>query len=130
MSMLCRRTVGAIAVALTLPACASPTNEPRAGGTTTTVAPLAPCPADRGEVLHDAECGAVVVPENRASGQGRAIEIQFARFRAESPSAKGAVFLLAGGPGGASTSMAVEVGGWAHPLRATMDVVLVDQRGT
>ena len=41
-----------------------------------------------------------------------------------------AVFLLAGGPGGSSASVAGAAEGWARPLHSTMDIVAVDQRGT
>ena len=41
-----------------------------------------------------------------------------------------AVFLLAGGPGSSGASLAGAAEGWARPLHSTMDIVVVDQRGT
>jgi pimeloyl-ACP methyl ester carboxylesterase len=75
-----------------------------------------------------AECGTVTVPEDRANPEGRSIAVRVAVLRGDAPGA--AVFLLAGGPGQASTSMAPVATGWMQPLRSTMDIVMVDQRGT
>ena len=88
------------------------------------------CPSDRVRVSTPAECGTIRVFENRRTRQGRVIDIAFARLRAERAAGNGAVFLLAGGPGSSGMSMAGLTEGWARPLRTTMDVVLVDQRGT
>jgi len=88
---------------------------------------LRPCQAGRGA---EAECGLLSVPENRATKQGRRIGINVVVLRATTPGAKIALFLLAGGPGQGSTSMAGTATGWMAPLRKTMDVVLMDQRGT
>lgn len=41
-----------------------------------------------------------------------------------------ALFLLAGGPGQASTSLVGAATSWLRPVLDTMDIVLVDQRGT
>ena len=75
-----------------------------------------------------AECGTVSVAEDRAQPAGRRITVRVAVVRGDTSGA--AVFLLAGGPGQASTSMAPAANGWLSPLRASMDIVLVDQRGT
>ena len=75
-----------------------------------------------------AECGAISVPEDRTKPDGRLIAVRVAVLRGDTPGA--AVFLLAGGPGQASTDMASSASGWLQPLRATMDIVMVDQRGT
>src|SRR5687767_11485104 len=75
-----------------------------------------------------AECGTLSVPEDRAKPDGRMIAVRVAVLRGDTAGA--AVFLLAGGPGQASTSMAPVAGGWMQPLRSTMDIVMVDQRGT
>ena len=88
---------------------------------------LKPCQTGRGT---PAECGVLSVPENRATGQGRRIGINIIVLRATTPGAKVALFLLAGGPGQGSTAMSGTATGWMAPLRETMDVVLMDQRGT
>ena len=75
-----------------------------------------------------AECGNLIVPEDRAQPAGRQIALRVAVLRGDVRG--GALFLLAGGPGQASTDMASLANGWLHPLRATMDIVMVDQRGT
>ncbi|HEX5069687.1 MAG TPA: alpha/beta hydrolase [Vicinamibacterales bacterium] len=89
---------------------------------------LKPCTG--GRTGPRAECGELMVPENRTTGQGRRIPINVMVLRAEQPGAKTALFLLAGGPGQGSTSMAGTANGWMAPLRASMDMVLMDQRGT
>ena len=93
------------------------------------VAPMAPC-IQRGAAFGGAECGAIRVFENRRTKQGRTIDIAFARWRAQTQPATSAVFLLAGGPGAPGTSLAFDADGWMAPLRSTMDLVVIDQRGT
>jgi pimeloyl-ACP methyl ester carboxylesterase len=88
---------------------------------------LKPCQAGRGA---QAQCGLLSVIENRTTKQGRRIGINIVVLRSTTPGAKVALFLLAGGPGQGSTSMASTATGWMAPLRDTMDVVLMDQRGT
>jgi len=78
----------------------------------------------------EAECGSVRVFENRSTRQGRTIDIAFTRWRAAAGPARDVVVLLAGGPGAGGSDLAADVDGWIAPLRATMDVVAVDQRGT
>lgn len=91
-------------------------------------APLRACTAAEGLA---AECGTVTAFENRATRQGRTIDIAFQVLRAESAPARDAVFLIAGGPGQAATAaMAGSAAGWLRPVRASLDLVLVDQRGT
>jgi pimeloyl-ACP methyl ester carboxylesterase len=89
------------------------------------------CPAGGGRGGPSmAECGDLPVFENRVTRAGRQIKIHFMVFRADQQPAHEAVFMFGGGPGEGSTSMAGTANGWAHPLRSTMDIVLVDQRGT
>jgi pimeloyl-ACP methyl ester carboxylesterase len=76
------------------------------------------------------ECGFLRVFENRVSQQGRMIDLRVMVVRADSRPAREAVFMLSGGPGTGSTTMAPMAEGWARPVRASMDVVLIDQRGT
>jgi pimeloyl-ACP methyl ester carboxylesterase len=91
---------------------------------------LGPCGPERGANYAGAECGAIRVFENRRTRQGRQIDIAFARWRAEASPARSAVFFLAGGPGGSGADLARVAEGWASPLRATMDLIVPDQRGT
>jgi len=89
-----------------------------------------PCAADAGPAFGGAECGSVRVYENRAARTGRTIDVAFARWRATSAAASGALMLLAGGPGASGSDVAFDVDGWARPLRSSTDIVVVDQRGT
>ena len=73
--------------------------------------------------------GYFTVPEDRATGEGREIQIGMILLpaRAEAPKAD-PVWFLHGGPGaGATVFFKREVKGW---LRQDRDVILVDQRGT
>jgi pimeloyl-ACP methyl ester carboxylesterase len=88
---------------------------------------LKPCTAGRGRA---AECGTLIVPENRQTGRGRRIGINFIVFRSATPGAKEAAYLLAGGPGQGSTAMTGTATGWMSSVLDTMDIVLMDQRGT
>jgi pimeloyl-ACP methyl ester carboxylesterase len=117
------------AVALTAaPAAAPRQNAPRS--TAIAVAPLRPCGMERGRAFASAECSAIRVFENRRMKQGRTIDVAFARWRSEAQPATSAVFFLAGGPGAGGASVANDAEGWASPLRSTLDLVVVDQRGT
>jgi pimeloyl-ACP methyl ester carboxylesterase len=87
---------------------------------------LQPCPGSR----VSEECGALSVFEDRAAGRGRKIDIHFVVARANASPARQAVFLFAGGPGEGSADMAGGAAGWLSSLRATLDLVFVDQRGT
>lgn len=87
---------------------------------------LHPCPAGAGS----ASCGTITVFEDRAARQGRTIDIAFLVARAEGTGVREALFVFAGGPGEGSTDMAGIASGWLVPLRSTLDIVFVDQRGT
>lgn len=87
---------------------------------------MQPC-AVHGEPV---ECGVVSVFEDRAAARGRTIDVHFVVARANQTPAREAVFLFAGGPGEGSTDMAGGAAGWLRPLRASLDLVFVDQRGT
>jgi pimeloyl-ACP methyl ester carboxylesterase len=91
-----------------------------------TAADLHPCPAGPGT----SSCGTITVFEDRAARRGRTINIAFLVARADTPGAREALFVFAGGPGEGSTSLARAADGWLQPLRATLDIVFVDQRGT
>lgn len=78
-----------------------------------------------------ARCGALAVPENPDEPDGRRIELNVAVVPADSPTpARGAVALLAGGPGQAATEAFAGMSGAFSGLNQARDILLVDQRGT
>jgi pimeloyl-ACP methyl ester carboxylesterase len=88
--------------------------------------PLAPCPNVAG-----ARCGALTVFENRATRQGRTIDLAVVVFPARSATPKAPIFFLTGGPGESATGIAPHVAGSPFErLLADRELVLVDQRGT
>ena len=88
--------------------------------------PLAPCPDVEG-----ARCGTFTVFENRATRQGRTIDLAVVVFPAKSTTPRAPIFFLSGGPGESATSLApyVKKSPFAQ-LLADRALVLVDQRGT
>ena len=76
------------------------------------------------------ECGSIDVFEDRSAHAGRRLTIHYGVARATSPGARDAVFVFAGGPGQGSLAMAPSADGWLQPLRQSLDLVFVDQRGT
>ena len=81
------------------------------------------------------ECGRLVVPEDRrvnasTGANRREIALNMIVVRRTSGTATEALFLLAGGPGQASTTMINSAISWLRPVLDTMDIVLIDQRGT
>ena len=79
----------------------------------------------------NARCGTLSVPENRAEPGGRRIQLNVVVIPArEQPARSDAFTYLAGGPGGAATSMASSVLSFWIGVNTHRDVVLVDQRGT
>ncbi len=78
-----------------------------------------------------ARCGKLSVYEDRAAGSGRKIDLRVAVIPATSQNpAKDPLFLLAGGPGQASTEAFVPLISDLDRIRFKRDLVLVDQRGT
>lgn len=77
------------------------------------------------------ERGALLVPEDRSKPEGTRIRLGFVRMRATGKSPGAPILFLAGGPGVPATFMArVPVyDRLFQSLRATGDVILVDQRG-
>jgi len=78
-----------------------------------------------------AEIGRIRVPENRASGSTRQIELAFVRIPALKPSSRPPIVWLSGGPGDSG------IGDLDTPalrlfleLRRSADVIVLDQRGT
>jgi hypothetical protein len=76
-------------------------------------------------------CGSFEVFENRATRTGRGIALKILVLPSLSaPSASGALFILAGGPGQAATDNAQFFAGTFAAVRWERDIVMVDQRGT
>jgi pimeloyl-ACP methyl ester carboxylesterase len=75
----------------------------------------------------EAECGYLVVPENRANPTSINIRLYVVILKSANP-VDDPVLYLDGGPGG-SGSLSVE--SWLnHPIMETRDMILLDQRGT
>lgn len=90
---------------------------------------LLPCAADEGPT--DAYCGTLQVFENRASRQGRTIDLKIVVLPGLGSDANpDPLFFLAGGPGQGAAQMAREIGELFRRIQTTRDIVLVDQRGT
>ena len=104
-----------------LPLAAKPAPKPAAGSYRTR---LQPCKL--GEVM-SAFCGTYQTWENREAKLGRKIGLKVIVIPAVSAPKPDPVFLLAGGPGQAATTIA---GDGFEKLRRHRDLVFVDQRGT
>ncbi len=89
--------------------------------------PMHPCTIE-GEA---ARCGDITVPENYGEPDGRRIVLHAVvlgggnRGEGREP-----IFVLAGGPGQAATTLTQGASGIFSSVRRTRDVVLIDQRGT
>lgn len=90
---------------------------------------LKPCTGDDTPV--DAYCGSFKVFENRATKQGRQIDLNIVVLPALRADAKAdPLFFLAGGPGQGAAKMAKVVRELYRRMQTDRDIVLVDQRGT
>ena len=90
---------------------------------------LKPCTADDTPV--DAYCGSLTVYENRATKQGRQIDLNIVVLPALRADAQpDPLFFLAGGPGQGAAKMAKMIREAYRQVLTDRDVVLVDQRGT
>jgi pimeloyl-ACP methyl ester carboxylesterase len=85
---------------------------------------LHPCTYSTEDGSYAADCGTLVVPENRADPQSRLIALPVTRIRSPSDHPSEPVFWLKGGPG--LTNMQLP---WANRFAADRDVVLVGYRG-
>ncbi|HEX7527392.1 MAG TPA: alpha/beta fold hydrolase [Gaiellaceae bacterium] len=94
-----------------------------AGNGATTRPALHPCKL--GGVA--AQCGTLIVPENRTQPSGRRISLSFAVIKTRHATAKEPLFYFAGGPGGSALGVAK----FASQVfgRTGRDLVLLDQRG-
>jgi pimeloyl-ACP methyl ester carboxylesterase len=77
-----------------------------------------------------AQCGRLAVSEDPHRPGGRSISLRIAVIPASSQPATGALFYLAGGPGGAASTDVPAVDQLFGKVGSTRDLVLVDQRGT
>jgi pimeloyl-ACP methyl ester carboxylesterase len=77
-----------------------------------------------------AQCGRLAVPEDPRRPGGRNISLRIAVIPATRQPAAGALFYLAGGPGGAASTDVPAVDQLLGEVASTRDLVLVDQRGT
>ena len=90
---------------------------------------LKPCTGDGTPV--DAVCGTLKVFENRATKQGRQIDLNIVVLPAlRADAAPDPLFFLAGGPGQGAATMAETVRELFRQVLTERDIVLVDQRGT
>ena len=85
---------------------------------------LDPCTYSTENGSYAADCGTLVVPENRADPQSRLIALPVTRIRSLSDHPAEPVFWLKGGPG--LTNMQLP---WANRFAEERDVVLVGYRG-
>ncbi|HVY81690.1 MAG TPA: alpha/beta hydrolase [Steroidobacteraceae bacterium] len=94
---------------------------------------LAPCQIE--DAVHfsvlSAECGTLEVPENPDARNGRKIGLRVARVPAINRRKRpDPLFILAGGPGMAATTMYAGAAPAFARIQRNRDIVLVDQRGT
>jgi pimeloyl-ACP methyl ester carboxylesterase len=85
---------------------------------------LAPCTVKIGDARYVADCGTLVVPENRADPASRLIVLPVERIHSPAEGPAEPIFFLAGGPG--QSNMTFRPPAW---LLAHHDVVLVGYRG-
>jgi pimeloyl-ACP methyl ester carboxylesterase len=82
------------------------------------------------KVAQTLQCGTLEVPENRTTPGGRKIKLAITVLPANTLSPRpDPLFILAGGPGQAASAVA-SFPAQLTDIRATRDIVLVDQRGT
>jgi pimeloyl-ACP methyl ester carboxylesterase len=130
MSTWLARSVGGVLIGVVLagaPGCGASNLETRPSAPPrfeTAACPDVPLPA-----LQDARCGFLVVPENRATSNGRTIRLAVAILPSVSrPAAPDPVVYLSGGPGGSAIGEAqilVDAG-----VNRDRELILMNQRGT
>lgn len=94
---------------------------------------LAPCRLEHplGVVSLEAECGRLLVPEDHARPDSRALLLHVARIPALSRQPRPEpLFVLAGGPGLGATTFYTGVAAAFARIHRDRDIILVDQRGT
>jgi len=120
------------ALLLTLAAAAASVGQPTAKAKTAYPAWLKACEVPSGEEKKvSALCGAHPVFEDRAARKGRKIKLNVVVFPATGTTKlPDPVFYFAGGPGSAATEEAPYIAEDLIAIRASRDLVFVDQRGT
>ncbi len=126
------RTLAALAIAATLPAAGS--LAPAAASAGTSPAALASHPVVHSCHTGRALCGSIRVPLywNLPDGGGRRLQVRFRIYLHTDAHAKAAepVVAFEGGPGYGSIGSAGSYLSLLGPLRATHDLIVMDQRGT
>lgn len=98
-------------------------------GSTEAIDRLSPCTSE--DAPPDAYCGTLKVYENRATKQGRQIDLNIIVLPALRADAQpDPLFFLAGGPGQGAAKLARTVRELFRLVQNDRDIVLVDQRGT
>ena len=126
----CRHTVVISSVALLilmLAACGGAENVPiavPAGAQDGDLVGLEPCTYEANKVKYDADCGTLVVPENRADPDSRLIALPVIRVRATGDNPTEPIFYLSGGPGTSNLRFR-----YLEDLIEKHDFVLVGYRG-
>ncbi|MEW5985820.1 MAG: alpha/beta fold hydrolase [Chloroflexota bacterium] len=87
---------------------------------------MEPCLLELGQASFQAECGVLVVPENRSDPRSRLIALPVLRLPASGPAAPEPIFFLAGGPGASNIMGAGAPPEW---MWAKHDLVAVGYRG-
>ena len=83
-----------------------------------------------GDKLVDAECGYIIVPENRSNPNSNLIKVAFVRFKSKLRKSLPPVFFLGGGPGSESIQFARRKFIFFNITRwIAGDVIIFDQRG-
>ena len=122
------RTGAALAIAVVLIGCGSSEDPaPRPQPPTGALAgdfDVVPCVHVAGEVEYAAECGTLVVPENRNDPKSRLIALPVKRILASGEAPAEPIFWLTGGPG--TSNMSYSRVEWFHENH---DIVLVGYRG-
>jgi hypothetical protein len=85
---------------------------------------LDPCTYSTEDGDYAADCGTLVVPENRADAESRLIALPVTRIRAQTDNPAEPVFRLQGGPGRTNMDFSI-----ASRFAGERDVVLVGYRG-
>lgn len=100
-------------------------------GPAATPVPLATQPCDIPGVPGTARCGTLSVWENRASKQGRKIDLKIVVLPATGPDHQpDPLVFLEGGPGESATEGAASLATILAAIREKRDILLADQRGT
>lgn len=86
-------------------------------------------PAAAQDCPRGARCGTVTVPLDHSGAKPGTLSITYSLLPATGPRT-GTLVFLAGGPGQAGVLLTEELGRELAPVRATHDLVIVDQRGT